>query len=312
MSTYTITAAGETALEIIRREGNASVMGVTSRGVFCLTASRQVIFLSYENWRGPLTVNLHLTAESDGDLRYLKKEERSHPQSFDRLVHGSPILLSAERIRFESEELTILTTGVSGWRSDTHPHQLAGLAESRSRLEGVARKVLAEGSGKGWIGCLPFWVGFDYQGDNENVPWGVEDELQHLADGLRARNSELILLHTGRLMGRGTGLTPSGDDFVIGLLLGLRVTQEFSAVWSVVNDLSDRLLLQARQKTTTLAANLIGVAMRGQADERLVTALEGMLWGSLPEAECAGRLVHYGGSSGGDTLLGMAMALSLE
>ncbi len=311
MSTYQIAAAGETVLGIIREEQNASVMGLTSRGIFCSTGNGQVFFLSYEDWRGPLTVNLHLSAEFNVDLRFRKKEERSHPQPFDRLTHGSTAELFPDRIRFADEDITIVNAGISDWKADIRPLQQAGLADARARLAHVARRVLEEESGKGWIGCIPRLAGFDVSGEKDDGLVEVEDGLQLLADGFRTRNCEEILLHSGRLLGRGTGLTPSGDDFIIGLLLGLRTTYEFSSVWSVVSEISDRLLTQARQKTTTLAANLIICALDGQADERLVTALDGIVWGSLPEEECARRLNNYGGSSGGDTLLGIAMALSL-
>ncbi len=311
MSTYQIAAAGETALKIIQEERNAFVIGLTSRGVFCFTGNGQVFFLSYEDWRGPLTVNLYLGGELENRSRYLTKAERSHPQPFDRLIHGSAAELFPGRIRFADEDINIVNPGISAWKAEIRPLQKTGLEDARACLERVARKVLAEESGKGWIGTIPRWAGFDIHLKKDDGLKEVEDGLQHLAEGFRARNCEEILVQTARLLGRGTGLTPSGDDFIIGLLLGLRTTNEISPAWSLVNELSDRLLLQARQKTTTLAANLITCALEGQADERLVTALDGILWGSLPAAECARRLNNYGGSSGGDTLLGIAMALSL-
>ena len=56
---------------------------------------------------------------------------------------------------------------------------------------------------------------------------------------------------------------------------------------------------------------MIACALEGQADERLISALDGILRGSLNARECAKRLTDYGSSSGGDTLLGMAMAIQL-
>jgi hypothetical protein len=188
---------------------------------------------------------------------------------------------------------------------------MGGLADARARLENVARLVLAEGIDKGWIVCIPRWAGIDFQIEKDEALIEVEDELQHLSDGLRASNNEEILVHTARLIGRGSGLTPSGDDFLIGLLLGLRTTSEISPVWARMSPIFHPLIDQARHKTTTLAANLIACGVDGQADERLISALDGILTGSLPESECARRLIDYGSSSGGDTLLGMAMALSL-
>jgi hypothetical protein len=105
-----------------------------------------------------------------------------------------------------------------------------------------------------------------------------------------------------KMIGRGAGLTPSGDDVVVGMLLAInRLENGLSVGPAFAQDcmmLADRL-------TTSLSAGLIRCAADGQADERLVTALDGMITGSLDEAQCAAHFLAYGGSSGIDCLLGM-------
>ena len=311
MSTYSLSAVGEAALEITRRAEQASVMGLTSRGVFCSTVNGQVFFLSYEDWRGPLTGNLDLGARINGDSLTIQKERRHIPQPFERLVQGSVVKLFQDRIRFEVEDLTILTMGVSPWKTTIHTLKHDELEAARERLEKTARSVLAVGNGKGWIGCISYWAGFEPPLNVEDLLENLQNTLQSLANGLRDGDGEEILRQTAHLLGWGSGLTPSGDDFVVGLLLGLRATAQLSSNFQVVCGISQRLIHQARQKTTTLSANLIACGVDGQADERLVSALNGILTGSLPVEVCARRLMNYGGSSGGDALLGMAMALSL-
>lgn len=310
MSDYTLTAAGKTAFDIIHERGSAAVMGVTSRGVFCNTPDGQVFFLSYETWRGPLTANLRLDFEDSSQDRPIQKEQRRHPQSFARLKHGSTAKLYPDRIHFKVENITIHTGAVSAWEAAIRPIDKDGVSDARRRLANTARIVLEEGGGKGWMALLPRWAGLEIQTVNGAELIDVEKELQHLVKGLHAENGSEIILRTSPLLGRGAGLTPSGDDLVIGLLLGLRALSEISALFRVVNEHSTSLFQLARQKTTTLAANLIVCALEGQADERLVSALDGILWGSLPEIDCARRLLDYGSSSGGDTLLGITVALN--
>ena len=156
----------------------------------------------------------------------------------------------------------------------------------------------------------------------------VGNELDQLAAAYRSARPAGATNAASRLLGRGSGLTPSGDDVIIGFLLALRrilsgapvlrplqTSQEndpdFEIQANFYKEASLRIVELSRQKTTWLAAGLIESAADGQADERLVTALDGILSGSLPPDECTRRLLSYGSSSGGDTWLGVGLAFGL-
>jgi hypothetical protein len=58
-----------------------------------------------------------------------------------------------------------------------------------------------------------------------------------------------------------------------------------------------------------LSANLIECAAQGQANERLILSLDGMITG-VPDAErCAGLLAGWGNTSGLDALVGMGVVI---
>lgn len=57
---------GYVALKAISVSPTASVVGVTSRGIFLRTPSNQILFISYEPHRGPLTINTDHKIKSVG------------------------------------------------------------------------------------------------------------------------------------------------------------------------------------------------------------------------------------------------------
>jgi hypothetical protein len=66
---------------------------------------------------------------------------------------------------------------------------------------------------------------------------------------------------------------------------------------------------RANNLTSALSASLIACAARGQADQRLIDSLDGIVTGSLPPETCVTTLAGWGSSSGLDALAGMALAL---
>jgi hypothetical protein len=76
-----------------------------------------------------------------------------------------------------------------------------------------------------------------------------------------------------------------------------------------IEALNRSVVHKAYSPTTTLSANLIECATLGQADERLISALDSLLSGQPGTDICAANLLAWGNSSGCDALLGMALAV---
>ena len=102
------------------------------------------------------------------------------------------------------------------------------------------------------------------------------------------------------LLGLGAGLTPAGDDLACGALLGLARWGNALAPTIDLDAVADALLPQAWKRTTALSASLVECAAHGQADERLLMALDGLITGQPAADECAALLAAYGSSSGAD------------
>lgn len=101
------------------------------------------------------------------------------------------------------------------------------------------------------------------------------------------------------LLGRGPGLTPSGDDVVLGLLLA-------EARWGLPRH--EHLVAEAQRRTTTLSANLIELAARGDADERLLELVDWVAAGGPAPTE----FLRWGAHSGEAVLQGVRLALAMH
>ncbi len=113
------------------------------------------------------------------------------------------------------------------------------------------------------------------------------------------------------LLGQGSGLTPAGDDVILGCLLTLKRWGNRFLPGLDIQELSQVLVSAAFNQTTLLSANLIECATAGQADERLIAALDGILTGQTEVEDCAALLLAWGDSSGCAALDGMGIAFEL-
>jgi hypothetical protein len=119
--------------------------------------------------------------------------------------------------------------------------------------------------------------------------------------------SYLLAERVGRLVGAGPGLTPSGDDVLCGVLLGLRLhprgtAAQLAGLWLAVEP---RLTA-----TTSLSAALLREAVDGYAVEPVIRLLEALASPGGPDGEDALReVLAIGHTSGADLLGGLAGCL---
>ena len=111
----------------------------------------------------------------------------------------------------------------------------------------------------------------------------------------------------GRLVGLGEGLTPSGDDVLVGLVLV--AAQPGTHLGSQLPSLRDAVEQHA-ERTTLLSATTLRAAARGRARQSLHDLVGGLVDGTSPAA--IDRVLAIGHSSGGDLLRGIALALAAE
>jgi len=135
-------------------------------------------------------------------------------------------------------------------------------------------------------------------------------DIRRLEQAFHKGSSQETLAIFRRLVGLGRGLTPSGDDFIMGLLLAVNRWPGLFGPLPELAELNRLVVAKAYSATTSISANLIESATLGYGDERLISALDGIVTGDLPPEACAANLLALGASSGIDALVGITTCLA--
>lgn len=107
------------------------------------------------------------------------------------------------------------------------------------------------------------------------------------------------------LLGRGDGLTPLGDDVLCGWLAACRATGRDTHAVAVAME-------RARSATTTLSAELLDCAARGEVLPQFGAWLSAVRTGAADAESRAADLLGVGHTSGAGLLLGGLMALGVD
>lgn len=201
---------------------------------------------------------------------------------------GTGALCSGERVRRCGDGLVLGGVGVR-WRGAT----LASTAMRASR--GAPPPALA--------GLLDGCRG--QSGRALATPIG-QRARSHLAEGLTRHHVEAFLEGAFGLIGLGEGLTPAGDDCLVG---ALAVIHRFDGPWLAAHpEIGTSVRQRAWDGTTVIAREFVVHALAGHFAESIVDLLE------ADSVEAARRsatlLLRVGATSGFDTLLGIELALA--
>ncbi len=123
-----------------------------------------------------------------------------------------------------------------------------------------------------------------------------------LLDALSRSDEAGVDRHTAALAGLGPGLTPAGDDYLLGLMAGLRL---WPPAGQPVESLCARIGRVAAGRTNRLSAALLRCAARGlfaAAWHDLAAALASA--GPAAVIAAAERILGHGATSGADALAG--------
>jgi hypothetical protein len=265
-------------------------MGVTSRGLFIQLSPSEVVFLSAEVYRGPLSLNFPAEAAD-----------------WYRIKQGDRAWVHAYHIHFPQVDLAFDLAQAETWEVPAPVGEAQSLDQRRRMLAQVVELAMKRGRTSLVSELLPVLCGLRdrsaYAGNA--VLADLERLRRHAKDG----DAATVAIDLGGFLGLGMGLTPSGDDLVMGFSLTVNRWGHVLKPGLDLQAIKQVILPLVASKTTTLSANLISCALEGQADERLILALDGLMSVRLAAETCAGYLTSWGNTSGLDALMGMALII---
>jgi hypothetical protein len=287
-------SVGSKASQILAEDQHASIWGNTSSGIFIKTTSNWLVFLSFEPYRGPLTLTLH---EVDSTLR--------------RVSPGAAAVIASNSVLLPESEACISFRGNEVWEPAPPSITFLDAYVRYQKLAVCAGEVLSQKSGLGLSPLLSilFEIPNDHAVPSQFGAIKWPDVLQ-LRDYIYHKEAAPLARLLSGFLGSGSGLTPSADDLIMGILLSLNRWQ--NPLWPAddLRVLNRQIVEAAYQKTTLISANLIECAALGLADERLIDALDFMMTGEACDRQVISRLLEWGNSSGVDVFAGMAVTLA--
>jgi hypothetical protein len=290
---YIANSLGYIARETISQNRTGEIFGVMSKGIYVKTSSRWLSFISCEPYCSPITINLNC------DLIYLHQ-----------ISSGMPVQISDGQMILPDARLIISAQNSDVWNPLPPPFPPLPKAECIQNLAYFASKTLTQKPSVGLSPLLPHFMPLlEFQKKLElNF---LQNKILAIQPDLMNRNAAPIISSLCHCLGVGAGLTPSGDDFVTGLLLVLNRWKD--VLWDRDDlDLINQSVVEAAyQKTTTLSANLIELASFGEGDERILKAIDWIMAGNADESSIVDDLVDWGSSSGVDILAGFTAAITI-
>ncbi len=277
---------GEGVEELRENPGELQILGDTSKGIFFRHPSKRVIFLSQDKFRGPLSISLN-----QANPIMVGDDSRSEI-TFDRIKISQEI------------EIDLLPAKI--WKPDAwavrNYIKIDPMVIRAIRLMSLALK-----KNESLFNRLPLLAGDPDLLDSADKP--LEDRFLPILNHFGIAPVEEQLAHLLRVIGYGRGLTPSGDDFLCGIVLGIVRYGIVSSTIPGIDLLLEHLLSAAFEKTTLVSANIMEFAFRGQADERIIVGLDEFLSENPSLNKIESTLLAWGNTSGLDTLAGLFVLL---
>jgi hypothetical protein len=136
--------------------------------------------------------------------------------------------------------------------------------------------------------------------------------IEGLLAALQAGDRQGINAGAAALAGLGPGLTPAGDDFLLGLMAGLRMWPQFLAGKGLsVEEACQAIYGAAAGRTNLLSMALLRSAKEGMFGEAWHELLAALRQGKAAKVRRArDRILGFGGTSGADALSGFLAVLN--
>ena len=151
---------------------------------------------------------------------------------------------------------------------------------------------------------LDFSTGFDLS--LKEVIYKNDSPVINLRNNFTSHDEEEIEATLRSLIGRGRGLTPSGDDLILGLLLVNRLGPILKPLLiKIFKELIGNEIL-----TTRVSMSYYNSGLKGEFSSPMIDLYKAILRGDRENMDSyINNIINYGHTSGRDTLTGIALGI---
>ena len=222
----------------------------------------------------------------------------------DHAADDTTVMIEHQRIQIG--ELEIVLTPTKIWEPRFDWESFRGRQDSLSISAGMLENVLVE------IAPVESFVKLFCPRESSigeieaQILLAAQEPAGTLLESLLCMDEERCRVSARKLAGLGVGLTPDGDDFMMGCILALW------ARWAGegVEEAASWVSLEAVPRTTPIAAAWLQAASRGECSVRWHDLLQAILVANEESLRCAAlTIIDQGHTSGASALAGFTAVL---
>lgn len=260
-------------------------------------------------------------------VAFSRADQQPHPRAvlstldLNALSVGMPVRVQGEEVLFGGGETLSLEPTRCWQRRPVGAGQGVSLVDASRGFGRILSAALAMHEGENLGSALPaIAAGSASAGSNRLPPNAsplIAAAMEHvwrIVPVCRSGRLDLAMTYADNLIGLGPGLTPSGDDFVGGLLFAAyHLNEAFPGelIWD--GEAVVGLISRSRSMTHPISHALLSDHAQGQSYEAIHDLMDGMLTGhgELDAVALVTGVTSIGSSSGWDMLAGLLTAMLL-
>lgn len=280
---------GGLAFNSLKNGVSGKVMGITSKGMF-LNAGDRILFVTDADYKSPFNVQVNSF-----------KSINNMVSTGEPWIFNNQTLTISTMIGIDIHEAAIWSPSPPSAMENTVSDQI-------NRMDEIFNRMRAIDAGKGWL--------FLSESSSSQKPMPDEEKARVRIFTneflLSVHNNDVAgaLTHARSIIGRGGGLTPSGDDWISGFLLYFARTGQQNPL---ICELGHSLTFMAFERTTKISANRIEAACQGWSEELFLSVIDHIVTSQhVFNDDMLSHLVNFGHSSGVDTCMGISAALFIQ
>lgn len=273
--------------DYLRQPRSGRVLAVFHRSCYLDLEGRIVALVAPDLLNGPL--NIVVSTPPDG--------------TFGRMWAGSTASATPQQIRIGGH-FDIELTSARPWNAALSPWRDVELQTLRANLDVVKDTMIREAPAESLAHRLAD-ARIRRSDDRDVLEARSGEAMAQLATGIREGEPAGVAAAAGRLAGLGSGLTPSGDDVLVGTLVAIAVRPPANSA-----ALRSAIINAARGRTTRISVEYLEAAARDEAGAAWHRLLDVLPKPRPPQLiPAARRVMAFGETSGADMLAGLLLAL---